>query len=96
MLDVGIDYHSAIHYLIEKVRALNLNFPGNASSAHKANLVRELDQAEQALDENRTGKAVHSLEQFTDALTRLEREGRIDKEQVDALNAQVQQIIGCV
>jgi hypothetical protein len=96
LLDVGINYKSAIGFLADEVGGLNLNFPGNAGSAHKDNFVRELDQAEQALDENRTDKAVHSLEQFTDALTRLERQGRIDKEQVEALNAQVQQIIGCV
>ena len=96
MLDVGIDYQSAIRYLIKEVRGLDLDFPGNAGSAHKENLVRELDRAEQALDANRTEKGIHRLEQFTDALTRLELNGRIDKEQVDHLIAQIQRIIWCV
>ena len=96
LLDVGIDYTSAIGFLVEEVRGVDLDFPGNASSAHKNNLVLQLDQAEQALDENRTEKAIRALETFSDALTRLERQGRIDKETADALIGQVQQIIGCV
>jgi hypothetical protein len=96
MVDVGIDYTSAIDYLIDEVRAIDLDFPGNAGAAHKNNLVRELTRAEQALDENRSDKAIHDLEKFTDALARLVGEGRIDQADVDSLISQVQRILGCV
>jgi len=145
MVDVGIDYHSAIDYLIRQVDGLAGKMPGHqearVSSRHARGhddpwrkvslpaehgrgheepwrkghgygdhhsgdgglppgqirvLEAELTRAERALDADRTDRALHSLENFTDRITRLGRKGRIDKDQVDHMIAQVQRIIGCV
>ena len=114
LLDVGIDYHSAIGYLMRQVDGLAVQMPGPKDPEHKTHmsakpnsddglppgqirvLEGELTRAEQALDADRTGKGTHELQKFADRIAKLEGEGRIDKEQVDALIAQVQQIIGCV
>jgi hypothetical protein len=95
-VDVGIDVDSAIDFLIEEVRSLDLNFPGKAGAAHKKNLVRELSRADKAFDADRTDKGVFRLEKFNDKVAALERKGRIDPQKAALLIAQTDQIIGCV
>jgi hypothetical protein len=96
LVDVGIDYDSMINYMIDQVMGLELSFPGNAGSAHKNNLARELNNAGSALDKDQINKGVFRLGKFNDALERLKQKDRIDPDEADFLIAKSDEIAGCV
>jgi len=114
LIDVGIDYHSAIRYLIRLVdgfagdtsgfdgpwRKANDaagQHPGNGFTAAQVRVLKnELVHAERALDALRTDKAIDHLRRFAERIAQLESEGLIDRDRVDALLAQAEQLIGCV
>jgi hypothetical protein len=96
VVDVGIDYNSAIRFLIEEVWDLHLAVRKKADLRKKFDLIRKLRSAEHALDADRTENGVYLLHKFNDDVEVLKRRGRIIPEKADALTAQSNQIAGCV
>ncbi len=96
VVDVGIDFDSAIRFLIDEVRDLQLAVSKKADRRKKFRLVLKLRVARWALDAGRTRKGIYLLEQFNHDIERYEHRGRITPEKADMLIAQSDQIAGCV